>query len=299
MAFLKKLKNINILKRIWIERLSEPIHLNIISLFVAAFGSIKSKIDFDLVIRQHHAYGLQFACKQAVSQNLKSFTAIEFGVASGAGLMNMITIAKKLEKAYDVRINILGFDTGAGMPSPIDYRDHPDLYLKGDFPMMFELLKERLPDNARLVIGNVHETIQEQLKLINPESPIGFVSFDLDYYSSTKDALLILNDQNPQKYLPVIAIYADDISLIPHNEYAGALLAIEEFNQASALRKICIPHFLEKERVFKNSKWLKQIRYGHIMDHSHRSEFKDTDQVLFIENPYIKFRGNKDKFSRS
>jgi hypothetical protein len=299
MSFLKKLKNTNILKRIWIERLSEPIHLNIISLFVAIFGSIKNKIDFDLVIRQHHAYGLQFACKQAISQNLKSFTAIEFGVASGAGLMNMAVIAKKLEKAYGITINILGFDTGSGMPSPVDYRDHPDLYLKGDFPMMFDLLQERLPDNARLVIGNVRETTKAQLELINSESPIGFISFDLDYYSSTKDALLILDDPNPQKYLPVIAIYADDISLIPHNEYAGALLAIDEFNKESVLRKICIPHFIEKERVFKNPKWLKQIRYGHIMDHVHRSQFKEANEVLFIENPYLKFKGNKDKFSRT
>jgi hypothetical protein len=298
MMFLKKIKQAKILKRIWIERLSEPIHLNICSLFVAIFGSVKSKIDFDLIVRQQHAYGLQFACEQAVRQNLKSFVAIEFGVASGGGLLNLVEIAKKLERVYKLQINILGFDTGTGMPSPIDYRDHPDLYLKGDFPMMFDILKERLPDNARLVIGNVKETIQEQLDSISPDSPIGFLSFDLDYYSSTKDALLILNAQNAQKYLPTVAIYLDDISLPPHNEYAGVLLAVEEFNQGSNLRKICIPHFLEKERIFKNPRWLKQMRYGHIMDHPHRSQYRDADQIQFIENPYIKFKGNKNKFIR-
>lgn len=185
------------------------------------------------------------------------------------------------------------------MPSPVDYRDHPDLYLKGDFPMMFDILRENLPNNAKLVIGNVKETISSQLDLIDMDSPIGFISFDLDYYSSTKDALSILRDKDPLKYLPTIAVYLDDISLIPHNEYAGALLAVEEFNKESALRKICVPHFLEKERIFKNPRWIKQMRYVHIMDHPHRYQYREPKQIQFLENPYLKFKGNKNKFVRN
>ena len=215
------------------------------------------------------------------------------------GLLNLVSISKKLEKVYNIQINILGFDTGTGMPSPIDYRDHPDLYLKGDFPMMFDILQESLPNNAKLVIGNVKETINSQLDLIDMNSPIGFISFDLDYYSSTKDALSILHDKDPQKYLPIIAMYLDDINLIPHNEYAGALLAVEEFNKELELRKICAPHFLEKERIFKNPRWIKQMRYVHIMDHPHRYRYREPEEVQFLENPYLKFKGNKNKFVRN
>lgn len=80
-----KLRNKQIWKRIFIERLTEPIHLNLLSLFVNIFGSLKSKINFDLVVRQQHAYGLLFACEEAARRKLQSFTAIEFGVASGGG----------------------------------------------------------------------------------------------------------------------------------------------------------------------------------------------------------------------
>ena len=42
---------------------------------------------------------------------------------------------------------IFGFDTGLGMPDPIDYRDHPELYKAGDFKMDQENLKKILPEN--------------------------------------------------------------------------------------------------------------------------------------------------------
>ena len=47
---------------------------------------------------------------------LESITAIEFGVAAGAGLLNICEIAKNLTKETGVKFKIYGFDTGAGMP---------------------------------------------------------------------------------------------------------------------------------------------------------------------------------------
>ncbi len=44
------------LHKILVERLTEPLHVNVASLFVAAFGDMRSKINFDLVIRQQYAY---------------------------------------------------------------------------------------------------------------------------------------------------------------------------------------------------------------------------------------------------
>lgn len=55
---LKKLKSSYAMERLLRERLSEPLHLNILSLFVLAFGSTRAKIYFDLYICQQHAFGL-------------------------------------------------------------------------------------------------------------------------------------------------------------------------------------------------------------------------------------------------
>ena len=89
MGFLKKLKHSYIWKRIFIERLTEALHLNILSIFLYFFGSLRSKIAFDLVLRQYHAYALLEAADLAKSHNKNEVTVIEFGVANGAGLYNI------------------------------------------------------------------------------------------------------------------------------------------------------------------------------------------------------------------
>ena len=65
-------------RRILRERLTEPLHLNVASSFVAAFGSVRSKIAFDLQ-RPHYAYGLLEAADQAREAGLRAFTAVELG----------------------------------------------------------------------------------------------------------------------------------------------------------------------------------------------------------------------------
>ena len=47
-------------------------------------------------------------------------------MASGAGLFNMSEIASKLLRSYEIDNQIIGFDTGEGMPAPVDYKDHPE-----------------------------------------------------------------------------------------------------------------------------------------------------------------------------
>ena len=122
-------------ERIFRERLSEPLHLNLIALFIAAFGSFRHKVYFDLVVRLPYAYGLLEAADAAASMGLKRFTAVEFGVASGAGLMNMCKIAERVTKTTGIEVDIVGFDNATGMPEPVDYRDHPEYYSPGDYPM--------------------------------------------------------------------------------------------------------------------------------------------------------------------
>ena len=55
----------NIIRRIVVERLTEPLHLNLLSLPISLFGSTRAKIAFDLLVRQQHAYGLLDAADAA------------------------------------------------------------------------------------------------------------------------------------------------------------------------------------------------------------------------------------------
>src|SRR5215813_13419759 len=113
------------LGRIGTERLTEPIHLNLLAFFVALFGSFRAKVNFDLIIRQQNAFPILHAADKARQAGLKRLTIVEFGVANGAGLINMCRIAASVEKTTGVGFDIYGFDTGAGMPAAIDYRHHP------------------------------------------------------------------------------------------------------------------------------------------------------------------------------
>jgi len=283
----KKLFQPYILKRILLERLSEPLHLNIISVFVFLFGSYKLKIYFDLVLRQQHAYGILFGTEKAIKDGYKKLTIIEFGVANGAGLINISKICKKLNKIYGVEYKIYGFDTGVGMPDPLDFRDHPELYKAGDFPMDQKNLNKILPINCKMIIGDVKTTVPE---FVNSdfllESPIGFVCIDVDYYSSSRDALRILL-ADPKKYLDHFPVYFDDVDEYSHNSWCGELLAIKEFNETNINRKIERHDFLFLKRLFKNAVWINCIFFVHVLDSARRNTIREG-KVVVLTNPYFK-----------
>jgi hypothetical protein len=280
----RKLTQRNRWHRIFLERLAEPLHLNLLSLPVIAFGSYRMKVAWDLVIRQQYAYGILKAADLALEQGLQRVTIIEAGVAAGAGLMNMAHIAAKVSRVTGVSIEIHGFDTGAGMPAPVDYRDHPDIYGEGDFPMDVEALQRSLPRGVQLELGALAESVPRFLDTLSPEAPIGFVAFDVDYYSSTKDALELLKGE-ADRYLPLTVTYFDDITLERHNSEAGMLLAIREFNETVPLRQLERYDFFEQRRIFRRSGWVKQVLYLHVLDHPDRS--RSRQERYYIENPYI------------
>jgi len=65
-------------------------------------------------------------------------------------------------------------------------------------------------------------------------APLGFVSFDLDYYSSTKAAFALFEGP-ASAHLPRVYCYFDDVcsnALGCMTEHLGELLAIREFNEA-------------------------------------------------------------------
>lgn len=286
--FIKKLRRLAVLKRIFLERLSEPLHLNILSVPVLLFGSIRHKVLFDLVLRPHNAWGILTAAERAKSQGSSSVTVLEFGVANGAGLTNMAKIGDRVTKATGIDVKVVGFDSGSGMPAPVDYRDHPDLYGAGDFPMDFAALTAVLPSNAAVVLGPVEETVPRFLDQLDQTSPIGYVVLDLDYYSSTKQCLDAFATSDPQKFLPTTAVYLDDVYADEHNSRCGELLAVSEFNDQPHLRYIERMQFLKSQRVFHRALWLGQIYSLHVLDHPARQDVSTREAPQVIVNPYVK-----------
>ncbi|HEX6391582.1 MAG TPA: hypothetical protein VFZ89_19110, partial [Solirubrobacteraceae bacterium] len=155
----RKLRHGRIWRRILLERGTEPLHLNLLSLIVLVAGSFRAKVAFDLVVRQHHAFSLLKQADRARALGKSRVAVAEFGVASGAGLVNIAKVAQRVTRATGVEFEIYGFDTGAGMPPPRDYRDHPELYAAGDFAMDLDQLRAALPANVHLIIGDVAETV--------------------------------------------------------------------------------------------------------------------------------------------
>jgi hypothetical protein len=282
----KKLRYPRIWERIFRERLTEPIHLNLLSLWVMLFGTYRKKIDYDLIVRQQHAYSILKCADSAGQLGIKTVSLIEFGVASGGGLLNISKIAEKVTQATGVDFKIYGFDTGRGMPPAKDYRDHPELYQEGDFEMNHEELSHRLSSNTKLIIGDIVNTLEEFLRYLPAEEPIGFVSLDVDYYSSAKDALKIF-DGIPTQYLPITFIYLDDIAIENHNSWCGELLAIHEFNTNHELRKIEHHRFFETTRIFRRASWIKHIYFLHVLDHPQRQQISVNNTKRFIPNPYL------------
>jgi hypothetical protein len=282
---LKKLTQRRIWQKLLYERLSEPLHLNLAALVVATLGSFRSKVGWDLVVRPHYAYGVLHAADQAKLLGLTSVTVVEFGVANGEGLLNLCDLARRAEKCTGVHVEVVGFDSGAGMPAPLDYRDHPELYLQGDFPMDQKALNKVLPPIVDLKLGPLSETLIDFVAAKHP--PIGFASIDVDYYSSTKDALGLFAAADPNKYVAVPLLYFDDIMFETHNEWCGELLAINEFNTDHVMRKIVPDRFLSTRRVFKNPRWLQQMYVLHVLDHPWRNALTRERDVATLANQYL------------
>lgn len=285
-AILRRLMKPHIWRRIFVERLAEPIHLNLLSIPVALFGSFRTKVDFDLCVRHHSAYGLLRAADLARQEGINRITALEFGVANGAGLANLADLASKVTLETGVKIDIFGFDTGKGLPPPIDFRDHPEGYFTGDYPMTDrDALMSRLEGRAKIIFGEVSETVPQFLKTC--PSPIGFVLLDLDYYSSTLDALNVFSSSNPENYLYWVTIYADDVQWETHNPSCGQMLAMRDFTASHPLRVIHPYTMLRPMRIFQRARWIDQMYACHILDHPRRQV--DTAKIkapAILSNPF-------------
>ena len=229
------------------------------------FGSTRTKVDYGILPYPHYAYGALWAATLAARLGLPRISAIEFGVAGGRGLVALERNCREISAATGVAIDVYGFDTGSGMPAPIDYRDLPHIWGSGFYQMDVEKLRRRLND-AKLVLGDVAATAAQWID--ERHAPLGFIAFDLDYYSSTVAALQVLA-ADAATHLPRVHCYFDDVTsndLGCMNPYVGELLAIREFNERWPDRKICRIELLRAHR-HRWEKWQDRMFAFHDFSH--------------------------------
>jgi hypothetical protein len=227
-------------------------------LWVAAAGKVMERFDigpyslrlhFNAFSKKGYAYGLYQGALLAQRLGHQCITAIEFGVAGGNGLVALEALAQKIHHEVGIEVDVIGFDSGEGLPSTDqeDYRDLPYFWQKGFYKMDVEKLRKRLK-RSRLVLGDIRSTLDPFIRESRQQNsaPIAFISFDLDYYSSTVAALRLFDKAGFDLLLPRTFVYFDDVigaSEELYNEYTGQLLAIREFNAGhDAMKLLPIRH---------------------------------------------------------
>jgi hypothetical protein len=231
--------------------------------------------------RPNYTWSVLHAASIAARTGRERVSVLEFGVAGGNGLVAMEAAAAEAERRLGVGIDVYGFDTGEGLPPPRDHRDAPFLMDGGDFPMDVDLLRSRL-ERASLVLGDVSETIPGFLA--SGPAPIGFISFDLDYYSSTRDALEILRGDHGT-LMPRVLCYFDDTHGYPWGDYNGARLAISEYNDAGGERKLAELHGLRYLLPPSESaqRWPEAMYVAHAFDHPDYNAPEGTELVRRLD----------------
>jgi hypothetical protein len=229
-------------------------------------------------LRANYLFGVLHAAHLARTLRVPSIAAIEFGVAGGNGLLALEQAAAHTRDVLGVKVDVCGFDTGRGLPKPRDVRDCPNLFLEGQFPLDEKRLLSRL-DEARLILGPVEDTLDEFIA--GEPSPVGFIAFDLDLYSSTASALRLF-EAHERLLLPRVHCYFDDITGFTYAEHNGARLAISEFNASHTTRKISPIYAAEfyVPRREARALWTRKLYIAHILDH-HR--YADYDGLIRSE----------------
>jgi hypothetical protein len=122
-------------------------------------------------------------------------------------------------------------------------------------------LRARLTERTTLILGDVAKTISTFFDDYDPP-PLGFISFDMELYSATREALKILTLPN-KRMLRHVPLYFEDISNLFNHKFAGALLAIEEFNQLVRDVKIDRWYQVEWSQAFPERLYFKNFHVGH------------------------------------
>ncbi|MCC2682395.1 MAG: uncharacterized protein K0S36_1959 [Nitrosospira multiformis] len=246
--------------------------------------SVKTRSLWELSKRPAYLLGVLTAAEQALKQKVPEISVIEFGVAGGNGLVTLQREAEAVERETGIGIKVYGFDAGPqGLPAFTgDYRDHPDAWKPGDYPMNEPRLRSFLTDRTTFILGNVRDTIPRFFEEFRPP-PIGFASFDLDLYSSTYEALQIFRIPD-MKMLWQVPLYFDDIEFLFNHKFAGELLAIDEFNEESSRVKIDRWYGVSGGRPFPERPFLEKLYVAHDLEAISRVSLTRNAAVLPLKD---------------
>jgi len=232
-----------------------------------SLGSLEFRLALQALDKPEYAFGVKHAIDLASKLNHRRVSVVEFGVGTGLGLKTLERYAEELGGKYGVTVDVYGFDLSSGLPAPSDYRDVPYFWKAGDYKMDVESLQAELT-RAKLILGDVRDSIAKFAQA--KPAPIGFISFDLDYYSSTAAAFRIF-DGADEMFLPRVICYFDDVrsdGRALHCEYAGELRAIKEFNELPGeVHKLCAFR-IQKPVVKFDAPWLRQLWAYHRFSHA-------------------------------
>jgi hypothetical protein len=262
----------------------KPIRTVITRYLVRRFSlfSYRERLRICAVDRPHYGHCIFEAAQQAARLRYPKISVVEFGCGGGNGLLNAEMHIAEVEKLFPVKIELYGFDTGKGLPPLEDYRDFPHYFRPGQYHMDPSSLKSKLK-RGKLVLGNVKDTCKSFFSDFDA-APVGCVFQDLDFYSSTRNALTLF-DEGSAHFLPRVFMYLDDIvgnnTWLP-TEFAGELLAVEEFNDTHATQKIAINRSVARDHP--DQWWQKQIYVYHDFNHTKYNSFvSGVEQVAHEE----------------
>jgi hypothetical protein len=244
--------------------------------------SYEARLSLGAVDRPHYGYCIFQAAKLAASLGYPRISVIEFGCGGGNGLLAAEMHIAEVLKKFPIDIELYGFDMGSGLPCPRDHRDMPHFFRSGLYHMDRQSLESKL-ERAKLVIGDVGERCATFFHEYSP-APIGCIFHDLDFYSSTRDALTLL-DKDATNFLPRVFMYFDDIigdDVWLCSEFTGERLAIEEFNQTHDYKKISQNRYLQL-RYPSNEWWPYQIYIYHDFHHPRYNDFVATNEQVMLE----------------
>lgn len=244
-------------------------------------GSWEARLAAGAVHRPHYALCMYHAALQARELGFPAVTVVELGVAGGNGLVCLCDHAQTLRARLGIRIDVVGFDSAAGLPAVSDPRDAPYLWQAGLFSMDRSALEGRIAGRASLIVGDAAETTRSWDP--RPEAPLGAVMFDLDLYTSTAHTLHLLEKEH---VLPRVYCYFDDIESTPEgamSEGIGERQAIREFNLDP--RRLALNDHLSPAHIFDGlypEPWHRKIYVYHRLGHPQY-------------NRYIARRGESDE----
>jgi len=169
-----------------------------------------------------------------------------------------------------VEFVFVGFDSGVGMPCSTSKYDLPYMWHQGQFDMRNSNVIGEL-EKSNLILGPISESIKD-FNSSGVFPPVGAVVFDVDYYTSTLDALSIFA-KDPRLFLPRMPLYFDDCigtELEMHIDFIGERRAIREFNESQDEVKIGQSYYLGTSA--SKMRWKQKIWYAHLFSHPRYSE---------------------------